>query len=478
MQWKSPTSLTSEDSDDKEHGMATSTPSPNRGYRHDYLWLPTRFIHNLQGVKQSLSFQPQEGASEIRAWREVGDHLLVPREFLSDDQIEDMPFIVEKVPEVSFPKINVGLTYPLRDSVQEGSKTALIGNSGVLSLACGKGKTVIALHAWAEIGVPALVVVPTKDLAYQWRLRISEHTDIQEDEIGWIQGPVDKWDWKDRPIAIAIVHSLANAAEHWPEDMREHFGVVIYDEVHRLGAPYFNRTAAFGHGLRWGLSATPFRKDGLDALYRYHTGDVLYQNLEHENIPEVFFQRTGISLSEDDRRQLTDRTGEINISRLYTWLGENQERNELIKSVLSQACKDGRVSLVLSERVDHLKYLHGEFLENSGLIYGKVKGEQRPNILKDHQIVFAIAQLARDGLDRADLDTVVLTMPFTDRGRFEQIIGRSQRTENPIIVIFEDSIGPCRGMCSRLRTHLTQLRYPFSSVERPRNDTRRETEQT
>jgi len=159
---------------------------------------------------------------------------------------------------------------------------------------------------------------------------------------------------------------------------------------------------------------------------------------------------------------LQDRYGDISLPRLYTWLGEHEGRNRLIKKVVREANEDGRVSLVLSERVAHLKDLSESFPDKSGVIYGAIKGEERPGILANNPIVFAITQLARDGLDRSDLNTVMITMPFTDKGRFEQIIGRSQRAEKPIVIIFEDAgIGPCKSMCNKLRRHLSQLKYPY-----------------
>tara|TARA_Y100001973_G_scaffold106807_1_gene188092 strand:- start:31797 stop:33143 length:1347 start_codon:yes stop_codon:yes gene_type:complete len=434
--------------------------SPDKGYRSDQLWLPLKHINNLAGVKQSLTFQ-MDAQPDIHAWSLTESHICVPREYIPYEKYSEMPFEIENVTPHTFPEIVVKPTFTLRDEIQEIGKSHLVNRgSGILSLSCGKGKTVISLHAWTEIGTPALIVVPTQDLAHQWISRIVEHTDIRREEVGWIQG--NKWDW-DKPIAVALIQTLASRSDEIPEEMRNHFGVVIYDEVHRLGAPYFNRTASLGQGIRWGLSATPFRKDGLDALYRYHTGDILYQNLEQEVIPEVFFKKTGVALTAEDADKLKDRSGEINMPRLYTWLGEHEDRNKKIISMLEMAKSDGRVVLALSERVEHLKYLHSKF-DDAGIIYGAVKGEDRPNILQDNDMVFAITQLARDGLDRKELDTVVITMPFTDRGRFEQIIGRSQRAKEtkPVVIIFEDERIPgCKAMCQKLRAHLTDLKYPY-----------------
>tara|TARA_Y100000114_G_scaffold155845_1_gene181128 strand:- start:150 stop:1520 length:1371 start_codon:yes stop_codon:yes gene_type:complete len=438
----------------------------DKGYRYDYLYLPISRVAPFLAatLKRSLTFD-LDGSGPVQAWKENYTHLLVPREQLIPEQVLHLPFDVVDICPRTFPRVDVGLTFGMRDEIQETSRQVLLANnSGVLSLSCGKGKTVIALHAWAATHVPAVVVVPTKDLAWQWRTRILEHTTVQEDEIGILSGPPDKWDWK-KPISIATVHALARASEHLPKGAQQHWGLMIFDEVHRLGAPYFNRAASTCLGRRWGLSATPGRKDGLDALYQSHIGRVVFQNLQHEHIPEVFFVRTGVGIPDKDLPDLTDRSGELQIAKIYTWLGEHEKRNRIVCTMLKTLNAKDRVTLTLTERVSHIKDLHLSFPE-AGVIHGAVKGSEREAALKNHEIILAITQLARDGLDRSDLNTVLITMPFTDRGRFEQIIGRAQRAPDPIVIILEDEIEICRRMCARLRTHLRDLNYPFRTVDR------------
>jgi superfamily II DNA or RNA helicase len=435
------------------------------GYRSDFLYIPrSRVGVFMEGaLKRSLTFD-LEGRQPVEAWKIVGDHLRIPRERLLPSEVLHLPFEIVETSPKSYPTVPVSLTYTLRDSIQEESRKALVGSSGVLSLSCGKGKTVVALHAWAAAAVPALIVVPTKDLAWQWKTRIAEHTSVDEEDVGWLSGKPEEWDWK-KPISIATVHAVARAAENIAEEIRRHWGVVIFDEVHRLGAPYFNRAAAVSYGMRWGLSATPLRKDGLDVLYQSHIGPVIYENLTQENIPRVYFVQTGVSDQEIPPGQLTDRSGDLNIPKLYTWLSEHDKRNQLVRWLVRRTAEKGRVNLVLTERVNHVQLLHNAF-PGAGVIHGKVKGEERESALKDHQTVFAITQLARDGLDRPDLNTVTITLPFTDRGRFEQIIGRAQRSKNPAVIILEDDIDVCRKMCRRLKTHLRDLGYPFKSMRR------------
>ena len=440
----------------------------DRGYRKNYLWLPKKQIKNMKGMKAALSFE-RDGEAPIYAWDETNTHLVVPREFVPVSDYPSLGFDVEDQVEWDFPKADFNPTSSLRNAVQTLSFSRMVdGGSGLLVLSCGQGKTVVALHAAAALGMPTMIVVNTADLAYQWKSRIMEHTTLKEDEIGWIQGK--KWDWEGKPICIAMIQTLSSRVEEIPHELTKRFGVVIYDEVHILGAPFFNQTAGLFQGVRWGLSATWERSDGLEELYRYHLGEILYENLDHDVIPTIFFMKTGVELPKKmhEMRQLRDMTGELSIPKIHTWLSDHSERSRLIMDNIDDALSEGRKILVLGERVTQLQKFHTAF-PGSGLIHGKVKGRDRESQLQDHDLVFAIAQLAKQGLDRKDLDTLMILLPFTDEGRFRQIMGRIQRAYDdkkpPFVIIFEDENIPThQAMCRKLRRHLAALKYPFSIV--------------
>ena len=242
----------------------------NRGYRKEFLWLPKSEAKNLRGLKAALSFT-REGEAPIYAWDETDTHLVVPREFIPVGRYPSLNFEIEDRGIHSFPKVRFGTRSHLRDAVQNLAYSSLVdGGSGLLVLSCGKGKTVSALHAASALGLPTMSVVNTEDLAHQWRSRILEHTTIKPTEIGWIQGK--KWDWEGKKICIAMIQTLSSRSQEIPVKLSRRYGLVVYDEVHILGAPFFNQTAGIFSGRRWGLSATWERSDGLEELYRYHLG--------------------------------------------------------------------------------------------------------------------------------------------------------------------------------------------------------------
>lgn len=454
--------------------MRVKLMSPEKGYRNDWLWLPLRRISNLQGIQNSLTYYV-EGA-RIDAWSITGEHLVVPREYIPYEKWDSLPFEVEDWTRTSFPELKgVELKSRMNGPVQEMSLAAMLERgSGLLSLACGKGKTVISIHAWAKTQSPGLIVVHTIDLEEQWRQRIMEHTNLKDEDIGVVRGP--KMDW-EKPIAVASIQTLAARAEQdeIPEELRNHFGVVIYDETHHLGAPYFNSTAGLGKGIRWGLSATPARRDGLDMLYQYHLGPILYQNHEHDIIPDTWFVRTGVTLKAADYAHVRDRTGDLHIPKIVTWLSDNADRNAIICSWIDDLLRDGRKPLVLSQRVEHLQMLYAKYEKTPnikvGLIHGEIKGGVRNQVLNTCDLIFATQSLAKEGLDRKDLDSIVIVTPFSDEGTLRQVLGRIQRPaankNTPVVIVIEDEhIKPMHELCKKMRHQLTVLKYPFD-IARP-----------
>ena len=446
--------------------------SPEKGYRNEFLWLPKKKLTpgGMQIIKNSLTFFT-EGKAPVTAWSETADHIMVPREFIPFHRWAELDYEMEDVSQATFLQVpGVVPTFPLNGPTQHLAFEAMVnGGSGRLILSPGKGKTVVALHAWAATQMAGLVVVHTEDLLNQWIERIVQHTNVRLSDIGRFQGATANW---EKPITVAMIHTLAARAiaHELPDGFEKHFGVWIFDEMHHLGAPFFNNCAGLSRGIRWGLSATDSRRDGLEPLYQHHIGPVLYQNLETDIVPECFFWRTGVELPDDEIPALRDRTGDINLAKLMTWLSKHEGRNALILHAVNEALAEGRKILGLSDRVDQLKFLHGMYPEeDAGLLIGSVSGEKRVDALQNGNPVFATTQLAKEGLDRKELDTLMLLLPVTDPDMFRQILGRIQRTcegkLKPIFVVFEDErIKATASMCRKLRNHLVALQYPFHIV--------------
>ncbi|HSG27419.1 MAG TPA: DEAD/DEAH box helicase family protein, partial [Candidatus Krumholzibacterium sp.] len=420
-------------------------------------------------IRNALTFPISGGTSIISALEETDTHYVVPREYIPFSEWSDLDFPIEDRTFSNFPKVKVRCSASPRDVIQREAHQALLEHgNGVLALACGKGKTVVSIMAWCDLETPALIVVHTRDLMKQWKERILEFTSLKEEDIGIYQGQKEDW---QKPVCIAMLKTLALRSREFslPDGFQEHFGVVIYDEVHNIGAPFFHDCASVGRGLRWGLSATHEREDGLDALYKYHLGPVVYENLEQDIVPETYFVRLDTTIPFDIIPTLKDRTGELNLAKLQTWLAGLPGRNADISKTIQNALNDDRKILCLSNRVEQIDLLTEQFGELASKIHGSV-GKEREGALHRTDLVFATTSLAKEGLDRKDLDTAMLLLPVTRESMFRQILGRIQRSSKdkrvPVFVVFEDkNIKACVNMCRKLRKHLTSFGYPFHMID-------------
>ncbi len=144
---------------------------------------------------------------------------------------------------------------------------------GLVVLPTGAGKTVVALAAMAELRVPTLVVVYTKEQMYEWREKIKGFISTKM-AVGLFYG--EKKEIK--PITIATYQSAyRNIEQLWDK-----FSLLIIDEAHHLPAERFRSIALHVMApYRLGLTATPYREDGRhDELFSLMGGVVYVKTLE------------------------------------------------------------------------------------------------------------------------------------------------------------------------------------------------------
>ncbi len=444
-------------------GLRLVVREPDKAYVSDMLWLPKKLIPQ-QAIKEGLQYWDVEGKQAImrRLWEETEHHLVCPREYIKPEQYSQYPFpFVDLTPEIEARKKTYDVLHEPRDEDQRRAWEALErSQGGILNLACGKGKTFLALKKGAELGCNVLVVVHNSYLFNQWMNEaIPKHVVLPgREKVGVIQG--DQFDWK-RPITIAMIQTLALRLEEGkiPPEFRDWFGMVVYDEVHHLSAPVFVQTAPAITGYRFGLTATEKRADGFDFIYKYHIGDVFYSDLKQKLIPRIYFQLTPvwIDMKTDEIR---DKKGEISIGKLRSYIGSLDESNIFRAKVIREALNEGRKILCASHSKEQLIQLH-EMFPGSGLIVKETPPEERSRIVKKSQISFAIASLGFEGLDDENIDTVFALLPFKQPNDLQQLMGRAQRItddkKTPVIVIFEDvRIGPLRAMCKTMKENLRE----------------------
>lgn len=317
------------------------------------------------------------------------------------------------------PEIQINFLGDLRPYQKNAVDDLLPKRFGVLESGTGSGKTVMSLKIISERKQPTLIVVHTKELLYQWKARIKTFLDIDCGIIGDSHLSI-------KPITVSTVKSAANHISK----ISSLFGHLVVDECHRVPANLFRIVVEnFSCKYMLGLSATPFRNDGLNEIISWLMGShriVLdYQTLidvgaimtPNINIRETVF---GYGVKFDDYHSV--------ISRLI----KNEKRNtQIIKDLESLKETDG-ISLVVSDRIEHLNILSSMTSINHKVLTGSTEKWERKrivdSILKSKiRALFSTVALIGEGFDCPGLTNLFIASPIKYEGRLKQIIGRILR---------------------------------------------------
>jgi len=445
---------------------------PDTAYVSTMLWLPKALIR-VDAVQNALQYWEAKKGDPVltKFWDMTDHHIIVPREFLKPEQYNDFCFpFVDLTPQY-FTRTHITDRIKWRTEEQSKAWDSLQqARGGILNLACGKGKTVLALKKIAELGVPSLIVVNDGVQLEHWRGEIAQHLALPSGEkIGEFQAQIS--DWK-RPITIATIQTLAGRAKEGeiPVGFSSWFGSVWFDEVHHLSAPWFVLSAPLVTGLRFGLTATADRLDQRQWVYHYHVGDIFYKDLEQPLIPEVYFQETDVIINENSK-EARDKAGEVSVSKLRTALGSNPRSLKLREFCIREALDSGRKILCISHSKDLLRNLNTKF-PSSALVISETPAEDRISMVRESRLGFVIEKLGKECLSDDALDALFILTPLSSPNDLQQMLGRVQRPHpnkrQPIVVIFDDkNIERFRGMIYQLKKTLRGWKIPYVDLPVP-----------
>ncbi len=155
--------------------------------------------------------------------------------------------------------LDVDLHLELRDYQADWVERFADAGSGVLVGPPGSGKTVAAMGVLEHVGGETLVLVPSRELAAQWRDELLANTSLDRDQVGEYHGGEKRL----RPVTIATYQTAGMDRHRHVFDDRE-WGLVVYDEAHHLPADVARRSADLQSKHRLALTATPVREDDLE----------------------------------------------------------------------------------------------------------------------------------------------------------------------------------------------------------------------
>ena len=366
----------------------------------------------------------------------------------------------------------------LYDYQQNAVEAVLRAKNGILVAPCGSGKTQMGLEAVAKIGGKTLWLTHTTDLLTQSMNRAKQCFGLPASEYGTITaGKVNI----GNTLTFATVQTASNIDL---SQYRDEWDVVVTDECQKVaGSPtkmmmFYKVLSALSARFKLGLTATPYRADGLERCMFALLGDVIHEvpqsAVAGNTVPvRVKFVNTGYTPDIDD---ITDGDGTLNYAKLISDITENVKRNEVIIQKIFEASRNGAV-LVLSDRINQLEDLETEITMYSpynikcarlGIASTKAEKERRARILTDLNngalnVVFATYKLAKEGLDVPNLRTVVFATPQKDKATVIQSAGRVARKadgkEFGRVIDFIDDFGIFYGYASKRKKYYKTLNY-------------------
>jgi superfamily II DNA or RNA helicase len=335
----------------------------------------------------------------------------------------------------------------LRPNDQEPAVQELMTHdNGFLSAPAGGGKTVMGLEVCRRLGLKALWLTHRNELKDQAISEAVELLEIPRKDIGVIQGKQGKIG-KQLTVGMILTLNKRDLTE-----LANEFGVVVVDEAHHVPSTTFlNVVGHFNARHIYGLTATAYRRDKLEAVMFNAIGPKVAE-IEHLELveDEELMQPT-------IRRRFTGwyplQAPTMEYHDFMEAMVSDPGRNNLIVEDVISECRPGNYCMILVERTKHAEVLAAE-LKSRGIrcefVVGSIdvdgetrKGKRkkkrqipkkiREQIVADFkaerlQALVATYDLLKEGFNFRPLNRLFLATPIKWRGSVVQAVGRIQRT--------------------------------------------------
>jgi superfamily II DNA or RNA helicase len=330
------------------------------------------------------------------------------------------------------PSLRVAFSGELTSVQKEAARALLKHDAGIFVAPPGIGKTVLGTHLISQRACSALVLVHRKPLLEQWKAQLAMFLDIDEKDIGQIGGGQRKPNGR---LDVAMMQSLVR--KEGVDELVGTYGHVIVDECHHVPAFSFERVLSEVKARYLvGLTATPQRRDGRQAITEMQLGPVRYRVDAKSQAARRPFEHKLI-VRETGFRAPPEPPGS-GIQDVYRVLAEDKERNQRIIDDIIAVLQEGRSPILLTERKDHLDALAARLVglvRHLIVLKGGTSSKERRRALEQldsipdtsERLVLATGRYVGEGFDDARLDTLFLAMPISWRGTLIQYAGRLHR---------------------------------------------------
>ncbi|MBR4328484.1 MAG: DEAD/DEAH box helicase family protein [Candidatus Riflebacteria bacterium] len=402
----------------------------------------------------------------------------------------DIPYSIDDK-RIIGKKISIEFIGKLKENQIKAVNSLLEKDNGILSAATAFGKTVVCCNMIAQRKVNTLIILESSALVEQWEkaldtfLKLNENLPEYITKSGRIKtrksiiGVIgNSKDTSTGIIDIAMVGSLYKKGEF--HSRLHDYGMIIVDECHHSASDTMSSVLReINAKYIYGVTATPFRGDGLEKINYMLLGPIRYQYSASEKAKE---QKISHLVFPRFTRAICSNNEKLHINEYYKILVENENRNKQLTEDIRKSIEAGRTPIVLTKFTKHAKFLY-DLVKNYADRVFLLIGEKTNKSLKEARIemeqvdsnqsliVIANGQLVGEGFDFPRLDTLFMADPIAWKGLVEQYAGRLNRDypnkTNVIIYDYVDSHIPVFNnmYMKRLRTYKRIGYSLYSGIE-------------
>lgn len=347
--------------------------------------------------------------------------------------------------------IQVEFKGDLKEIQQKASNKILKYNNGILSAATAFGKTVVCCNLIAQRKVSTLILLESSSLIAQWEDSINRFLLITEEMpyyytktgkiknrkslIGIIHGAKDT---STGIVDIAMVGSLFKNGE--AHKRLAEYGMILIDECHHTASDTIKKILRETKAKYiYGVTATPFRGDGLEKINEMYLGPIRFQFTAKERAEEQGINH--FIIPRFTRTVYPHGSEKLSINEAYKLLIHNNLRDNQISEDIKSCIAKERTLVVLCRFIEHAEIIHSLIKESADYVFlltgNKSPKEKQDIITKLSEIpltksivLVATGQLIGEGFDFPRLDTLFLADPISGKGVVEQYVGRLNRDFN------------------------------------------------
>jgi len=311
----------------------------------------------------------------------------------------------------------------LREYQREAVELALEHGHGLIDLATGGGKTLLAAACIAEVGLPTLYLVTTRTLMQQTVDSLRRLLGVEPGIVGQGTRAPDR-------LTVALVQSLDTDRV----DLRPfQGGTLVFDEGHHAAATsWSDLIRRIGPYYHWYLSAVPWRAGGdqkvLDALAGPRLTDGRFS--------AAFLIENGFACPIEvrvERCRIAGEMAEKTFASLYReFVVCNPARNAAIARIAGLEAAAGDSVLVLVDHVRHGRELMALLGERAVFVSGVTARSDLHDATErfrdgELRLLVATAGLFAEGVSIDGINVLVQGGGLKSRAKVIQAVGRGMR---------------------------------------------------